>query len=69
MLFGQNAAIASACFTRTIGQLIPAHFADIIVVDYDPPTLSPLQYHGHILFGVSGRAVQTPSWDELSWTG
>jgi cytosine/adenosine deaminase-related metal-dependent hydrolase len=60
MLFGQNAAIASACFTRTIGQLIPGAFADIIVVDYDPPTpLTASNINGHILFGVSGRAVQT----------
>jgi putative selenium metabolism protein SsnA len=60
MLFGQNAAIASACFGRSVGQLIPGAFADIIVVDYDPPTpLSASNLSSHILFGFSGRAVQT----------
>jgi cytosine/adenosine deaminase-related metal-dependent hydrolase len=60
MLFGQNAAIASACFGRPIGQLIPGALADIIVVDYDPPTpLTASNLNSHILFGVSGRAVRT----------
>ncbi len=60
MLFGRNAAIASACFGRPIGQLIPGALADIIVVDYDPPTpLRAPNLNSHILFGVSGRAVRT----------
>jgi putative selenium metabolism protein SsnA len=60
MLFGQNAEIASACFGRTVGKLIPGALADVIVVDYDPPTpLTASNIDGHILFGVSGRAVQT----------
>jgi putative selenium metabolism protein SsnA len=60
MLFGQNSAIASACFGRAIGQLVPGALADIIVVDYDPPTpLTESNVNSHILFGVSGRAVQT----------
>ena len=60
MLFGQNAAIASACFGRSIGQLIPGAFGDVIVVDYDPPTpLTASNLNNHILFGVSGRAVRT----------
>jgi len=60
MLFGRNAAIASACFGRSIGQLIPGAFADVIVVDYDPPTpLTASNLNSHVLFGISGRAVRT----------
>jgi putative selenium metabolism protein SsnA len=60
MLFDQNAAIASACFGRAIGHLVPGALADIIVVDYDPPTpLTETNVESHILFGVSGRTVQT----------
>jgi len=60
MLFGQNADIASACFGKPVGRLIPGALADVIVVDYDPPTpLTASNVNGHILFGVSGRAVQT----------
>jgi cytosine/adenosine deaminase-related metal-dependent hydrolase len=60
MLFRENAAIASECFGRPVGKLIPGAHADVIVVDYDPPT--PLQSSNiasHILFGVSGRSVVT----------
>jgi putative selenium metabolism protein SsnA len=60
MLFSQNAAIASACFGHTIGQLVPGALADIIIVDYDPPTpLSAPNLNSHLLFGVAGRSVQT----------
>ena len=60
MLFDQNADMASACFGRPIGKLIPGAFADIIVVDYDPPTpCHDSNLNSHILFGISGRAVQT----------
>jgi len=37
MLFSENAAIASDCFGRPVGKLIPGAYADVIVVDYDPP--------------------------------
>ena len=60
MLFSENPAIASECFGRLVGKLIPGAHADVIVVDYDPPT--PLQSSNiasHILFGVSGRSVVT----------
>ena len=60
MLFEQNAEIASACFGRTVGKLVPGAVADVIVVDYDPPTpLSGSNIGSHILFGVSGRDVRT----------
>jgi putative selenium metabolism protein SsnA len=60
MLFDQNAEIASNCFGRTIGKLIPGACGDVIVVDYDPPTpLTATNINSHLLFGVSGRSVRT----------
>ena len=60
MLFSENAAIASECFGRPVGKLIPGALADVIVVDYDPPTpLRSANIASHILFGVSGRSVVT----------
>jgi cytosine/adenosine deaminase-related metal-dependent hydrolase len=60
MLFDRNADIASACFGRTVGKLIPGACADVIVVDYDPPTtLTAANINSHLLFGVSGRSVRT----------
>jgi putative selenium metabolism protein SsnA len=60
MLFGENAAIASACFGLPVGKLIPGAAADVIIVDYDPPTpLCASNISGHILFGISGRSVDT----------
>lgn len=60
MLFGQNAETATACFGIPVGKLIPGAAADVIIVDYNPPTpLTPSNIMGHILFGVSGRSVQT----------
>ena len=60
MLFSANAAIASESFGRTVGKLIPGAHADLIIVDYDPPTpMLATNIAGHILFGVSGRSVET----------
>lgn len=60
MLFDINAAIASECFGRTVGKLIPGASADLIVVDYDPPTpMCPTNISSHVLFGMSGRSVVT----------
>ncbi len=60
MLFGENAAVASECFGRTLGKLIPGAHADVIIVDYDPPTpLCASNINSHILFGISGRSVVT----------
>lgn len=60
MLFSENSRIASKCFGRSVGKLIPGALADVIVVDYDPPTpMRDANIDGHILFGVSGRSVET----------
>jgi cytosine/adenosine deaminase-related metal-dependent hydrolase len=40
--------------------LIPGALADVIVVDYDPPTpMLASNIDSHLLFGVSGRSVDT----------
>jgi len=60
MLFENNARIAEKYFEKSLGRLVKGALADIIVVDYNPPTrLNSDNLNSHILFGVSGRAVDT----------
>jgi cytosine/adenosine deaminase-related metal-dependent hydrolase len=60
MLFRENARMASECFGREVGKLVPGAVADVIVVNYDPPTpMNAANYDSHVLFGVSGRSVDT----------
>ena len=60
MLYGNNPKIASDLFGGTFGELTEGAWADVIVVDYIPPTpLDSDNWTGHLLFGVSGRAVET----------
>ena len=60
MLFRSNGLICEEYFTRPLGKLVPGAYADIIVVDYDPPTpLHAGNLDAHILFGISGPMVDT----------
>lgn len=60
MLFRHNAAIATECFGHPVGNLIPGAHADLILIDYDPPTpLHAGNLNSHALFVFSGRAVST----------
>ncbi len=60
MVFENNPVISSQYFSHPIGKLAPGCYADVIIVDYDPPTaLHENNVNGHILFGISGRAVVT----------
>jgi putative selenium metabolism protein SsnA len=60
MLYGNNPEIASGLFGGKFGELVEGAWADVIVVDYVPPTpLDSNNWSGHLLFGVSGRAVET----------
>ncbi len=55
-----NRTIASRLFDDRIGRLEPGAVADVIVLDYDPPT--PLQtgnFGGHLIFGLTGWMVET----------
>ena len=60
MLYDNNSTMAGRLFGGTFGQLSAGAWADIIVVDYIPATpLTEANWSGHLLFGVSGRAVET----------
>lgn len=60
MLFEHNAQIANRYFKAPLGVLKEGAAADVIVVDYDPPTpMDASNANGHILFGMSGRDVVT----------
>jgi putative selenium metabolism protein SsnA len=60
MLYYNNADIAAGLFGGTFGALEPGAWADIIVADYLPPTpLTTANWSGHLLFGMSGRCVDT----------
>ncbi len=60
MLLTGNAAIAARSFARPMGRLSEGACADMIIVDYDPPTpVFDGNQIGHILFGLTGRMVDT----------
>ena len=60
MLFDNNPAIVNSYFSKPLGKLAAGCYADVIIVDYDPPTpLNENNVNGHILFGMTGRAVVT----------
>ncbi len=60
MLFENNARIAEMYFEKPLGRLIEGAYADVIVVDYHPPTpITSDNLNSHILFGISGRAIET----------
>jgi len=60
MLFKGNRVITERFIDNSIGIIKEGALADVIIVDYNPPT--PI-YKGnidsHILFGISGRHVET----------
>jgi putative selenium metabolism protein SsnA len=58
MLFENNARMASKMFGREIGVLKEGAAADVIVLDYIPPTpLTEGNINGHVMFGMNGRMV------------
>jgi len=59
LLLENNARIASRYFDKPVGVLAPGHKADVITVDYDPPTpLSADNLMGHVLFGLPTARVR-----------
>ncbi|MDR1654475.1 MAG: putative aminohydrolase SsnA [Treponema sp.] len=60
MLFENNKTIMERFIKGKLGALKKDHYADIIIVDYKPPTpLNENTIDSHILFGFSGRHVDT----------
>jgi cytosine/adenosine deaminase-related metal-dependent hydrolase len=55
-----NPRIMENYFSARLGELSPGAAADLIVIDYDPPTpLTAENYYGHLVFGVAGCPVET----------
>jgi putative selenium metabolism protein SsnA len=60
MLFKNNSKIAGKIFGEKIGVIEEGAVADIIIVDYDPPTpMNQENLVGHILFGIADAQVDT----------
>lgn len=58
-LLVNNTEIANRQF-KNVGILKEGYCADIILLDYDPPTpLEAENFHGHLVFGLSQSAVDT----------
>jgi len=55
-----NGAIAERLFGERLGELAPGRAADIVVLDYDPPTpVAGANFGGHVIFGLTGWMVET----------
>lgn len=60
MLYEQNPKFAGRLFGGQFGALTPGAWADVIIVDYLPFTpMNESNWSGHLLFGASGRSVET----------
>lgn len=60
MLFDNNREITSRFIKKQTGILKEGALADIIVVDYNPPTpVNENNINSHLVFGVTGRHVET----------
>ena len=60
MLLEHNAAIAGKIFAKKLGRIEAGAPADLVVLDYVPPTpLGPGNFPGHLLFGMVDAVVDT----------
>lgn len=60
MLFDNNRKITERFINGQVGILKEGALADIIIVDYNPPTpINEGNINGHLLFGINGRFVDT----------
>jgi putative selenium metabolism protein SsnA len=58
LLLENNRRVAESCCGRPLGVLAAGLLADVIVVDYDPPTpLASENLLGHVLFGLPSACV------------
>jgi putative selenium metabolism protein SsnA len=59
-LVGNNALIANRYWNGKLGVLKEGNFADIVLIDYHPPTpMDEKTFLGHLCFGISQSAVDT----------
>ncbi len=60
MLFNNNRKITERFINNEIGIIKQGALADIIIVDYNPPTpINKDNINGHLMFGINGRNVLT----------
>ncbi len=60
MLFQNNKKITERFIKNPVGILKEGALADVIIVDYNPPTLiNENNINSHLLFGINGRHVDT----------
>ncbi len=60
MQFTNNSRIMANYFSQPMGELKEGYAADVIVIDYDPPTpLTVDNFYGHMVFAMTGRMVDT----------
>lgn len=60
MLFNNNRKITERFISNPVGILEEGALADIIIVDYNPPTpINDNNINAHLLFGINGRHVDT----------
>jgi len=60
LLLENNAKIANRFYKRNIGTIAEGNYADIILVDYIPPTpFNESTFLGHFLFGICEATVDT----------
>lgn len=60
LLFENNYRILSNFFGRPLGRIEPGAYADIIILDYAPPTpLTKDNFWGHFLYGMNSSLVGT----------
>ncbi len=58
MAYDHNARLAARFFPKPVAEIAPGVFADLVVLDYAPPTpLSAGNLPWHLLFGVDGAHV------------
>jgi len=60
MVLKNNPAIFEKVSGQKVGRIEPGYLADLILVDYFPPTpLTPDNFWGHFLFGIADAEVDT----------
>lgn len=60
MILNNNRELANRFFPGEMGRLQPGQLADLIVIDYKPPTpITSDNYLSHILMGIEGSMVDT----------